>query len=484
MDIRRNTEEKVFSYLERHHMISPHDHVVLGVSGGADSVCLLFVLLEYRKKTPFQLSTVHVNHGIRPDAGKDAEYVEELCREQGIPFYLVEADVKGCAEREKCSKEDAGRRIRYEAFHRIAEETGADRVAVAHNCNDRAETMLFHLFRGSGLKGLCGIRPVRREIIRPLLCLERREIEDYLTAGRIPWRTDSTNETDDYARNRIRHHIFPYVEQEIARGCAARMAQTADILAETEEYMEQQARLAGESCVTESEGRFEISVESFRRLHPAVQKRLLHLLAEELSPTGKDILAVHIESIRSLFEGSGSRHVNLPMEIEAFRSYTKVILGKNREYARPPLGYTVSKEQLSGEKECLVDLGGKGKLEFTLLSSGQYEEVPRNRYTKWFDYDKIKESVCVRYRETGDFLSIAGEKGRIVHKSLKDHMIAEKIPREDRESVPLLTEGSHVLWVVGGRISEYYKVDRNTTHILQVQLKQSCHGGKTEDENE
>ncbi|MCM1216663.1 MAG: tRNA lysidine(34) synthetase TilS [Lachnospiraceae bacterium] len=484
MDIRRNTEEKVFSYLERHHMISPHDHVILGVSGGADSVCLLFVLLEYVKRTPFQLSVVHVDHGIRPDAGEDAGYVEELCRKQGIPFYLVEADVKGCARREKCSEEDAGRRLRYEAFRRIAEETGAEKVAVAHNCNDRAETMLFHLFRGSGLKGLCGIRPVRREIIRPLLCLERREIEDYLTARRIAWRTDSTNETDDHARNRIRHHIFPYVEQEIVRGCAAHMAQTADILAETEEYMEQQARLAGESCVRKEEGRFEISVEAFRRLHPAIQKRLLHLLAEELSPTGKDILAVHIEAMRSLFEGTGSRRVSLPMEIEAIRSYTKVILGKNREYARPPLGYVVSREQLSETKGCRVDLDGRGMLEFTLLSGGQYEEVPRNRYTKWFDHDKIKESICVRYRETGDFLSIAGEQGQIVHKSLKEHMIGEKIPREDRESVPLLTEGSHVLWVVGGRISEYYKVNRNTKRILQVQLKQGSHGGETEDEDE
>ena len=175
----------MFSYLERHQMIRPHDHVVLGVSGGADSVCLLFLLLEYAGKVPLELSVVHVDHGIRPDAAQDAAYVEKLCGERNLPFYLVRADVKGYAEREKCSEEDAGRRLRYEAFCRTAEETGADRIAVAHNCNDRAETMLFHLFRGSGLKGLCGIRPVRREIIRPLLCLEREEIEAYLTERRI-----------------------------------------------------------------------------------------------------------------------------------------------------------------------------------------------------------------------------------------------------------------------------------------------------------
>lgn len=484
MDIQQKTEEKVFSYLERHQMIRPHDHVVLGVSGGADSVCLLFLLLEYAKRIPLKLSVVHVDHGIRPDAAADAVYVEKLCSEQGIPFYLIRADVKNYAKGRKCSEEDAGRQLRYEAFYRTAEAAGADRIAVAHNCNDRAETMLFHLFRGSGLKGLCGIRPVRREIIRPILCLEREEIELYLTERQIFWRTDSTNETDDYARNRIRHHILPYVEKELVRGCVAHMARTADMLAELEDYMGQQIRKARESCVKEAEGRFELSVDGFRELHPAVQKRLLHLLAEELSPTGKDVLAVHIESILQLFEGTGSRRVNLPMEMEAVRCYTKVILGKNRKRRRFPLGLFLSGEQLAERGGCRVELGEGEILEFTMFPARQYEEVPRKRYTKWFDCDKIKESVCIRYREPGDYLSIADGQGKLIHKSLKEYMITEKISREDRESIPLLTEGSHVLWVVGSRISEYYKVDRNTKRILQVQLRKNCSGSETEDENE
>ncbi len=474
----------MFSYLERHQMIRPHDHVVLGVSGGADSVCLLFLLLEYAGKVPLELSVVHVDHGIRPDAAQDAAYVEKLCGERNLPFYLVRADVKGYAEREKCSVEDAGRRIRYEAFCRTAEETGADRIAVAHNCNDRAETMLFHLFRGSGLKGLCGIRPVRQEIIRPLLCLEREEIEAYLTERRIAWRTDSTNRTDAYARNRIRHHILPYVEQELVQGCVAHMARTAELLAETEEYMEQQARKAGEDCVAETEGRFEISVERFQALPSVIQKRLLHLLAEKLSPTGKDILAVHIEAVLSLFEGTGSRRVNLPMGMEAVRSYTRVILRKSSRCGQSPLEYSIPRERLAGEEGCRVTLGEGEILEFTLISGEQYEEVPRNRYTKWFDYDKIKESVSVRYRKTGDYISIADGQGKIAHKSLKKHMIEEKIPRERRENIPLVTEGSHVLWVTGGRISEYYKMDGNTKRILQVQLKKGCTGSETEDKNE
>ncbi len=505
MSMRRKTEEKIFSYLEQYHMICPHDHIVLGVSGGADSVCLLIVLWEYAKRTPLTLSVVHVNHGIRPDAARDAGYVEALCGKYEIPFYLIKTDVREFAEREKCSEEDAGRRIRYEAFRRIAKETGANKIAVAHNCNDRAETMLFHLFRGSGLKGLCGIRPLRQEIIRPLLCLERTEIEEYLTERQINWCKDSTNDTDEYARNRIRHHILPYVERELVPGCVGRMTNTAELLTETEEYMGQQTRAARERCVKETEEKverkalstidyepakadmeykYEISVERFREFHPALQKRLIHLLAEELSPTGKDISAVHIREVMSLFEERGNRKVDLPMGIYAARSYGTVFLGKNREYVRKPLGIYADKRRIMEEEVLHADLGEEGMLELKVLSGDQYEEVPRNEYTKWFDYDKIEKPICIRYRETGDFLSIADGNGQLIHKSLKKYMITEKIPREERDKIPLLTDGCHVLWIIGGRISEYYKIDGNTKHILQVQLRKSRSGGKTEDENE
>ena len=161
-------------------MLQPGDRVVAGVSGGADSVCLLFLLLEWRREFPLDIAVVHVNHGIRPEAGEDARYVEKLCGEHRIPFFLTEADVRQRSILEKCSEEEAGRRTRYEAFDKAAEEWGATKIAVAHNSNDRSETQLFHLFRGTGLAGACGIRPVQGEIIRPLLFLERKEIEQWL----------------------------------------------------------------------------------------------------------------------------------------------------------------------------------------------------------------------------------------------------------------------------------------------------------------
>ena len=454
MKVKYQIEEKVFSYIREHHMLKPGDRVVAGISGGADSVCLLFVLLEWAKVCPLELAIVHVNHGIRKEAGEDAAYVKSLCEAHCLPFYLVEKDVRERAEQEKCSEEEAGRKTRYEAFEAVAKEIGADYIAVAHNSNDRSETMLFHLFRGSGIKGLGSIQPVRDNIIRPILCLERKEIEAYLEDRGITYCQDATNATDDYTRNRIRHHILPYAEEHVVQGAIAHMARSAEMLSETEDYLEQQTRMELQRCATENEAGYEISVEAYLACHPVLQKRILHTIVKGLSPHQKDISYVHIADLRGLFTKTGNRSVDLPFGIRGKREYDKVSVG------------IVNEEEFLPVEEC--------ELQFTLLDADFShkigEEVPQNQYTKWFDYDKIKGCLTVRTRNTGDYLTIADGAGGMRHKTLKDYMIAAKIPKDTRDRIPVLSEGSHVLWLVGYRISEYYKISENTKRILQVQL--------------
>lgn len=434
-------------------MLATGERIVAGVSGGADSVCLLFLLLEWAKRSPLELAVVHVNHGIRREAAQDADYVKGLCEAAGIPFYLTESDVLSRAKQEKCSEEEAGRRTRYEAFARAAADFGAEKIAVAHNSNDRSETMLFHLFRGSGIKGLGSIRPVRDNIIRPILCLERQEIEEYLQACNISFCQDITNTTDDYTRNRIRHHILPYAQEHIVQGCVSHMAQTAEMLAETEEYLEQQTYLAMEDCVRrESEKLFSIEVKALLSCHSLLQKRILHTLVKSLSPHQKDISHVHIRDLLDLFTGQGNRSVDLPFGIRGKREYDKVILG-------------------IVEEENEVQMPG---MQLTVLEAQNFEKnslkLPQNQYTKWFDYDKIMGYLEMRTRSVGDYLTISDGVGGMRHKSLKDYMITAKIPREEREKIPVIADGAHVLWLVGYRISEYYKISENTKRILQVQL--------------
>ncbi len=474
----RAFEDKIFSYIQEYHMLGPNDRVVTGISGGADSVCLLFVLLKWRERYGLEPAVVHVNHGIRAEAGADACFVEELCRRQGVPFYLREADVGRLSEEWKCSAEEAGRIVRYQAFLDVANEFGARRIAVAHNLNDRGETMLFHLFRGTGLRGLIGIPPVRDRIIRPLLCVERHEIEHYLEEIGQDYCRDATNEEDLYTRNRIRHHILPCAEQEVA-GCLQHMGRTAELVAETEEYLGLRTEEALAAC-TESGGEasYIIHCEAFADFHPALQKRMLYELTKKLAPGARDISRIHVEALTDLCLREGSRTVCLPFGIKGRREYGRVFLSREER-----------EENLSC-KDAIDDSPEAVRMEFQVLSAKDLPRnhensviFPENEYTKWFDYDKIKQSPVLRTRAEGDYLTIRDGEGALRHKKLKDYMVTEKVPRNLRERILLLAEDSHVLWLVGYRISEYYKVSENTKRVLQVQLWKDCGSSSTEEKN-
>ncbi len=457
-------------------MLAPAQRIVAGISGGADSVCLLFVLLECRRLMNVEFAVVHINHGIRKEAGEDANYVKCLCEEHNIPFYPVVADVQKAAFDSKSSEEEAGRNIRYRAFAEAAADFHATAIAVAHNKNDRAETMLFHLFRGSNIKGLGSIRPVRGNIIRPLLCLERQEIEAYLQERGISYCKDVTNDGDDYTRNRIRHHILPFVEQEIVQQSVRHMSEAADMLAETEDYLEEQTRAALAECMR---GEAMLDIPVFTSYHPLLQKRMLYTVITGMTGSAKDITGVHIEKVLELAQKEGNRQISLPYEIVAERSYAVLRLKRQQaqEEKRKDFGNTYYVSYRQGS--CEEILG---------CSAGEYldriQEVPQNEYTKCFDYDRIKGELLLRSRRAGDYITIADKDGNMVHKSVKDYMITEKIPREERDMLPLLAEGDHILWITGHRISEYYKIHRNTKRVLQVQLKVSdCEGSETEEKN-
>ena len=482
-----HTEKKVLDYITENHMLDTGDKVVIGVSGGADSVCLLFVLCHLQDLLGFSLDVVHVNHGIRQEAVEDGRYVERLCGELGLPFTLKEDDVPALAREWGVSEEEAGRKVRYQAFEQRRREIGADKIAVAHHAGDQAETVLFHLLRGSGITGLCGIRPVNGILVRPLLFLERPEIEAYLQRQGAAYQTDATNASDAYVRNRIRHHMIEYAEREIMPGCTRSIFRAAELLAETERYLEEQTARARERCVrpaafSEAADGYCLDVQAFCGEHPAIGRRLLLALCQELSPNHQDIGAVHVRALMDLALGRGNREAVLPYGIRGRRSYD--VLRLERQAVKSPEekeGQTWKRvdippgELLQGAR-CVV-LPGVGELMFQLLSPEEMSDrlpdmrkkIPQKQYTKWFDYDKIKALLSLRTRETGDFITIRGP-GGLIHKKVKDYLLGEKVPREQRAQVPLLAEGSHVIWILGRRISEYYKVSENSKHILQVRL--------------
>ena len=460
---------QIKKYVEKYHMLNAGDAVVIGVSGGADSVCLLFLLHEIAKSIPLKLMVVHVNHGIREDASEDADYVRGLCAKMKLPFYLVEEDVKTLAKTKRLSEEEAGRNLRYQSFEKVLSEQVPQllaqkkaKIAVAHNQNDRVETMLFNLFRGSGLKGIGGIRPVRGNVIRPLLNTSRQEIENYLNKHQIPFRTDSTNAEDDYTRNKIRNHVLPYVEFEIMPKAMDRMAATGDILLEAQNFMEEETKKRFDICVIKIDKEsITVSIPLFTAQHPYMKQQILIAGIERLIFTRKDIAAVHIYDIISLCNKEGNKSIDLPYGLVAKRSYDQLIIEKKKKQQKTPLVFEITPPQS-------LTIPELGSIDFTVHSYEKSENIPQNQYTKWFDYDKIKKSLFLRKRETGDYLTI---NEALSTKSLKDYMISEKIPKDQRDDVWVLADDHRILWVIGYRISQEYKINENTKRILQVQLR-------------
>lgn len=457
------------SFMRQHQMTEPGSHVIAGVSGGADSICMLLVLLHLRDVFKYEVSVVHVEHGIRGEAAhKDAAFVSSFCRASGIECHIRHFQVLEYARAHGMSEEEAGRCLRYQAF---AEEKKRFcgkmvRIAVAHNLEDHAETMLFHLARGTGIQGLASIAPVRGDIIRPLLQVSRVQIETYLSQVGQTFCTDATNASDAYSRNQIRHQILP-VLLDVNDRAPEHMYQTAQQLREIDGYLKKQAYEARKICCTMRTEGVEIEKESFLRLEPVIQKELLRGLLGTLAGSGKDLTREHVRQLLELFEKQNGRQIQLPYRMKAVRVYSGVEIRriKNVENA------------VNRPEEHTDDL--QKQFSFRIIDdiSEHMSQISKKKYTKCFDYDKIKHGFCVRNRQPGDYLAINASGGC---QKLKKYLVNEKIPAEERERLLLLADGAHIMWIVGYRISSYYKVDGQTRRILEVTF---CGGREDEGTN-
>ena len=354
------------------------------------------------------------------------------------------------------------------------------RIAVAHNANDRAETMLFHLFRGTGLTGAGGIRAVRGHIVRPLLCLRREEIEEYLGKKGVFFCIDRTNLEDTYTRNRIRNHILPFAEKEICAGAIGHMCRAGDLFLEADAYIRGQAEKACGNCIVREGGEeIVLDTEKLGKEEPFIRKQVFLQCLERLAEGRRDITSSHMESLEDLLGKKESKQVFMPCGLRAKKECGHLALyreGKpNGGGGGVPLPeIRIKWRDLPGQSQ-EFDIPCLGRVEFAVFHKEEIsffynksEIIPEKTYTKWLDYDRITKSLVFRTRETGDYLTINKELSK---KKLKDYMIERKIPKSDRGNLYILADGSHIIWVPGHRISEYYKITGETKHILRVQLR-------------
>ena len=461
---------QVDRFIQQHHMLQRGDRVVVGVSGGADSVCLLKVLMELRQTYQLDLFVVHVNHGLRgEEAKRDERYVESFCRSANIPCTTVEEDVECYSKTHHCSLEEAGRILRYQAFEHEYKVKSCNKIAIAHNKNDLAETILFHLVRGTGLKGLVGIPPVRGCYIRPLLAVTRAEIEAYLKEEGIPYCTDSTNLETDFTRNKVRLQILPLLN-EVNNQAISHIVGTSSQISEVEEYLEKQTELLYNRIVTCENGLYSVDIELIKCNEPVLIKRVLRRMIKEAAGQLKNIEEIHVLSVYELLDKGVGKQVDLPYQILAKCSYDNLVIGKKERItatSKPDLLQSLPVEVRVPGVYFVPELGKK--FSFELLDYEKNRSIPKKSCTKWFDYDKINNTIFLRTRQTGDFMQINQEGGT---KPLKDVFINDKIPKEQRNSIPLLCDGAHVMWITESRISEAYKLSCKSKRILVVNISE------------
>lgn len=450
--------KQVQDFIREYGMIEEGDKVIVGVSGGADSVCLFFELLDYRRECSYTFEVVHMEHGIRgKESINDAEFVENLCLEHQIPFHLFRKDVLTLAREYQMSTEEMGRKVRYEAFDEVCRKQGGNKIAVAHNMDDQAETILMNLVRGSGLKGLCGILPVRENIIRPLLGTSRAQIEQELLKRGVPWRVDATNLETDYTRNRVRLQILPELSTMVNSGAICNIAAAGRHVQQAEAFLEKTAKKLSEKMVISEPETIKIRRVDFEEQESLMQEYIMRDCLQQLG-SQKNIGQVHIHALCRLAGMENGKALDLPGGRTAKNKNEYLVLEKKKIY-----------QTQSCEKEIPVPgtvCWGKYRI-VTTLEDAQNQRIPEKKYTKWFDYDTIKNIPLVRTRRGGDYLTINAEGGR---KKLKNYLIEEKVLQEERDQLPLFADGSHIFWVVGHRISEAYKVSGNTKHILKIQI--------------
>lgn len=481
---------KVRKYMEQFNMAEKGESVIVGISGGADSVCLYKILLELKKYFDIDIIAVHIHHGIRGDeADRDMNFVENMCKNDGVKFKCYKYNVPEYAKANGLSEEEAGRTLRYKAFDEVAKELISNgrsvKIAVAHNRNDSAETFIHNLCRGSGLKGLAGIPYKNGSIIRPVLCLTREEIERYLSEHNIAHIDDSTNFTEDYTRNKIRHRVLPYLNENINDNSISHICQAADELREIEDYLSEITNYAYENIVSEHNNCIYINRKALADEKEIIQKRVVRVCIEKAAGKLKDITRKHIEDVIDLCNRQTGRYIMLPYGIIARVQYENIILEreninkiideKNIEKdIRKDGVYTLGDEEfdvriIDVEKE-------KINIKFLINQLKNYQ----NLYTKCFDYDKIQFTVQLRYRESEDYLVINAKGQR---KKLKSFFVDNKIPAEKRGMIPVFADGSHIIWIVGHRISEEYKVTEDTRHLLiisRLERKENQNAGQNQ----
>ncbi len=462
-------EERVSGFIRQHGLVAGTERLVVAVSGGPDSVCLLHVLCGLAQELGLTLHAAHLNHRLRgAEADADAAYVAELAGNLGVPVTIEARDVRAYRVEKRLSLEEAAREVRYGFLAGVVARVGAGRVAVGHTADDQVETVLMHLVRGSGTRGLRGLQPVTvlpsvgnsLTLIRPLLEVSRQETVEYCSYHRLNPRTDTSNRSLSPLRNRLRRQLLPLLRR-YNPGVEEALRRTARIAAEDIAFLDGSVASVWGETVRERGGTIVLDKERFRALPAALQRNLLRLSIERLLGNIKDIEWRHIDIIMEALEKPAGRRFNLPSGLIFTIDYNSYQMGLDYSALCP---FPV----LGGETA--LNIPGETSLPGWRVTAAVVapDAVGKGEpYQAWLDLDRVDDKLTVRSRRPGDRFQPLGMADS---KKLNEFMIDAKIPRPWRGRVPLVCSPDHIVWVVGWRLDERVRVTGDTRRALCLEF--------------
>jgi len=466
-------ELRVLNFIQQHRLISG-GRLVVAVSGGPDSVCLLHILAKLQKELKVNLHVAHLNHQLRgAESDADAQYVSDLARQLGIPATIEGRGIKEYRAEHRLSLEEAAREVRYSFLAEVAKATGAEWVAVGHTEDDHIETILMHLIRGTGTRGLKGLQPYTEWksktgsiiIIRPLLEVSRRETEDYCQSHELKPRIDASNISLSPLRNRIRHQLLPLLKS-YNPGIVQALLRTGQIASDDIAFLDKEVAQLWDDVIQEQPNTIVLDKERFDRLPPTLKRYLFRAAAERLLGSAKDIEMRHIEEMTSALDKPAGKRLSLPRGLILSLEYDRYLLTSDPTALSPlPI--------LNGEFQ--LGIPGKTRLpgwriEATIIDPSAVKGMGliKNDFTAYLDLDKTGNKLVVRGRRAGDRFQPLGLDQP---KKIGEFMIDAKIPRAWRWHVPIVCSPEHIIWVVGWRIDERVKVSDKTKQVLCLKFE-------------
>jgi tRNA(Ile)-lysidine synthase len=464
-------EPRILGFIQEHSLVPSQSRLLVAVSGGPDSVCLLHVLVKLKKELDIELHTAHLNHQLRgAESEADAQYVFDLAQSLGVPATIAKRDVAAYQAKKRISLEEAAREVRYDFLAQTAKALGTSQVAIGHTRDDHIETILMHLIRGSGTRGLQGLAPQVKwqtadaviTVVRPLLEVSRKETASYCQEHNLMPRLDSSNLSLSPLRNRIRLRLLPLLKSYNPR-IANALLRTAHLAADDVAFLEEAADRLWHQVAQRQENTIILDKKPFLTLPPALKRQVLRLSLEKLIGNLKDIEARHIEEIMNALSKPAGRSLSLPGGLTFTIEYDRYLIGKD-SLALSPLPPLESELTLTIPGE--TTLAGWHVVANTTNREQMIEKG--DSLTAHFDFDKTGDKLLVRNRKTSDrFCPL----GMSQPKKLGEFMIDTKIPRLWRKRVPIVSSPQQIIWVVGWRIDDRVKVTENTKRVLCLKFR-------------